>query len=656
MGIPVKFAVNLLALDDPGGYLITLPEQLCVWAIDGTFRLPLAIGLLLLLLSGSALSSAAEVAFFSLTPARLNEAPETLSREALIRLLDRPKTLLATVLLLNTLMNIGIILTADGLLRDALPADWPAGVSVLLRVAAIGGLILLFGDVIPKVYARRSALRFSLLISLPMTLAVRIVRPFTWPLTRFSSLLDKRIRRRSKTLSMEELSDVLELTSEKTTDTENQKILKGIVRFGALDVTAIMTPRSDVAMIDIDTPFDEVLLAITENGYSRMPVFRDNGDRIEGILFIKDILPYLGESATFAWTRLIRKPFFVPPSKKIDDLLTEFQSKKVHMALVVDEFGGFGGLVTLEDVIEEIVGEINDEYDDDDVDYYRMNEANYIFAGKTSVQDFLRILDFERNFFDGFENEPESVAGILLELFGKIPARNETVAYKNLTFRILNADNRRINRVKVSIMSENTDPGTRPGGTGLTLSAVVLMASAFLFSCGNGKELIARPKGYCIVSFPKKEYRLYDSLCPFTFDYPVYANIEPFRRDPSKTCWFDVTFPRYHATLHMSYENVSGDFAKFSEDQHTLAYKHTSKANAITEILLDDPGHKLWGIVYDIEGDAASNYQFHVTDSQAHFLRGSLYFDFKANADSVAPVLNFLEKDVMHLAESVRWK
>lgn len=642
-------------MDDPGGYLIPSLHPLGLVAFNGAFNLPLAIVSVLLLLLGSAITSASEVAFFSLTPAKLDDVPDTASKQTLQKLLDRPKTLLATILLLNNMMNLGIIVMSGAFLRHVdlgHMADWA---QLLVQIAAVTVLILLFGEVMPKVYARRFALRISLVLAAPMLVLMRLVRPLTWPLTQLSVLLDKTVRKRNKTLSVEELSDALELTSDEEVNAEDQKILKGIVRFGALDVTAIMTTRSDVAMLDIETPFDQVLHTITENGYSRIPVYRGNSDNIEGILFIKDILPYLNESADFAWAKLLRKPFFVPPSKKIDDLLTEFQTKKVHMALVVDEFGGFAGLVTLEDVIEEIVGEINDEYDDDDVDYYKMNDSNYIFAGKTSVQDFLRILDFDLDYFDGLEGEPESVAGVLLELFGKIPERNETVSYKNLTFRILNADNRRINRLKVSIMPEHSEPESRLGG-GLALVLLLFLTTASLFSCGGDEELIARPKGYCVISFPKKEYQRYDSLCPFTFDYPMYAGIQPFRRDPSKTCWFDVVFPTFDATLHMSYENVKGNFVQHSEDQHTLAYKHTSRANGISEILVENPREKVWGIVYDIEGDAASNYQFHVTDSQTHFLRGSLYFNFKANADSVAPVLDFLKKDVMHLVETVKWK
>lgn len=616
--------------------------------------MPWGVGLVMVLLLVSALTSASEVAFFSLTPARLNDVAESSAKTKLLKLLDKPRILLGTILLVNNMANIGIVVLSNDLMRNIEFSGMPPWLVFLVQVVSVTFVILLFGEVIPKVYARRFSLRLSLLFSHPASMGVRLLKPLTYPLGRFSSLLDRRIKKKNIDLSMEKLSDALDLTKEEEVSAEDQKILKGIVEFGTLYVRSIMTPRPDVLMVNINLRFDELLQNILEMGYSRIPVYGETNDQIEGILYIKDILPHLNEAADFDWTKVIRKPFFVPESKKVDDLLKEFQGKKMHIALVVNEYGGFEGLVTLEDVIEEIVGEINDEFDDDDVDYHKMNDSNYIFAGKTSTQDFLRIIDFDRNFFEGLESE--SIAGILLELHEKIPVRNEAVPYKNLVFKILNADNRRINRVKVSIMSENaeTESGARFGGV---FGMLMLFAvSAGLFSCGGGADPVPRPKGYSIVSFPKKEYRMYDSICPFTFEYPVYAGIQPFRRDPSKSCWFDITFPAYAATLHLSYENVKGRFAQVSEDQHTLAYKHTSKANAIQEIFVEAPEDKVWGIVYDIEGNAASNYQFHVTDSQTHFLRGSLYFDFKANPDSVAPMLDFLKKDVMHLVETVKWR
>jgi putative hemolysin len=644
-------------LDDPGGYLITFPFQLWLSESGSAINTYFGIGLIVFLLICTALVSAAEVAFFSLSSSILETAKDSYAKSKVVSLLDKPKKLLATILLMSNMLNIGVIIVSNDLMRHIHFGDTPGWLRFLIQVVAVSFIIILFGEVIPKVYARRFGLNISLFFSQPMIIFVKLLGPFTWPLTQFSKIIDKRVKQQEKGLSAENLSDAIELASNENGDAEGHKILQGIAQFGSLDVTVIMTPRGDVTMVDRDIPFNELLQSILENGYSRIPVFREDSDHIEGILFIKDIIPYLHSAADFEWQTLVRKPFFVPENKKIDDLLKEFQSMKMHMALVVNEFGGFQGIVTLEDIIEEIVGEINDEYDDDDVDYFKMNDSNYIFAGKTSIHDFLRIIDFDLNFLEEFENDFESIAGIILEVSGRIPARNETVSYKKLTFRILNSDNRRINRVKVSIMPENKESETGPS-LGSTFPVLLLLGflASFLFSCGSDTDVIPRPKGYCEVTFPAKEYQRYDSLCPFTFEYPVYSKIRPFTRDLSKTCWFDVVFPKYAATLHLSYEDVSNNFAKYSEDQHELAYKHTSKANAIEEIFVEAPQDKVWGIVYNIEGDAASNYQFHVTDSQRHFLRGSLYFDIKANADSVAPVLNFLKKDVMHLVETVKWK
>ena len=644
-------------MDDPGGYLISFPYQLWLYGSESTFSLPFAVSLTIFLLLCAALVSMAETAFFSLSLSNMESVPEGSGKLKLLRLLGNPKSVLATILLVSNMLNIGVILLSDDLMRNIDFGNTPDWVRFLIQVVAVSFVIILFGEVIPKVYARRYGLRLSLFFSHPILFLVRILKPFTWPLTQFSSIVDKRVKRQGKGFSVENLSDAIELASDEKTDAEDHKILKGIAHFGSLDVTVIMTPRSDVVMVDWESSFDELLQTILENGYSRMPVFKEKTDQIEGILFIKDIIPHIHSDKNFEWHTLIRKPFFVPENKKIDDLLKEFQKMKMHMGLVVDEFGGFEGLVTLEDIIEEIVGEINDEYDEDDVDYYKMNDFNYIFAGKTSLHDVLRIINFELDFFEEFENEIESVAGLILELSGKIPARNETVSYKNLTFRILNADNRRINRVKVSIMPEHTETESSSifGGI-LPPLALVLVIATFLFSCGGESDLIPRPKGYYEIEFPKKEYQQFYGPCPFTFEYPVYARIRPYQRDPSKTCWFDIIFPQYKATLYMSYEDVGNNFAKYSEDQHELVYKHVTKANAIEEMFIEAPEDKVWGIVYNIEGDVASSYQFHLTDSQKHFLRGSLYFDFQANADSVAPVSKFLKKDVMHLVETVKWK
>ncbi len=643
-------------MDDPGGYLIYLFPQLHQWMFAGAFHPTVGILSVILLLIISGLISASEVAFFSLSPKELDQIEEGPAKKRLTVLLGKPKSLLATILLLNNTVNIGIVVVSDDLLKNVSWQNTPDWLVFSIKVVLITFVILLFGEITPKVYATKHNLTLAKFFSGVMSFLVRMFRPFTWTLVTMSSFLDNRLKKKGNAFSVEKLTDALELTTGEEISDEEHKMLKGIAEFGSLDVYSIMTPRTDVAMVNVEMPLPTVLHEILKTGYSRMPVFREKEDQIVGILYIKDILPYINEAEDFAWPKLLREPFFVPENKKIDDLLKEFQSKKMHMALVVDEFGGFEGLVTLEDIIEQIIGEINDEHDDDAVDFHKITDHEFIFAGKTSVTDFLRIVDFEKDFFADIESEPETLAGVLLELSGKIPSREQKITFKNITFRVLNADSRRVNRLKVSIAPDDESQGVVVK-TRMPLGFIFFgLVLSFFTSCGGDKEPIPRPKGYWEIAFPKKEYRMYDSLCPFTFEYPVYAQISPFTRDVSKICWFDIVFPDYRATLHVSYEDVGNDFVRFSEDQHTLAYKHTSKANAIEEIFIEAPEDRVWGIIYDIQGDAASNFQFHVTDSQRHFLRGSLYFDFKANQDSTSPVLDFLKQDITRLVETVKWK
>jgi putative hemolysin len=643
-------------LDDPGGYLISLFPQLHQWLFAGSFHPTLGILSVVILLIVSGLISASEVAFFSLSPKEIDQIEEGTAKKRLTALLGKPKSLLATILLLNNTVNIGVVVVSDDLLKNVSWQNTPEWLAFLVKVVLITFIILLFGEITPKVYATKHNLTLAKFFSGIMFFLVRMFRPFTWILVNMSSFLDNRLKKKGNAFSVDKLTDALELTTGEEISDEEHKMLKGIAEFGSLDVYSIMTPRTDVAMVNVAMKMPEVLHEILKTGYSRMPVFREKEDQIVGILYIKDILPFLNETEDFVWPKLVREPFFVPENKKIDDLLKEFQSKKMHMALVVDEFGGFEGLVTLEDIIEQIIGEINDEHDDDAVDFHKITDSEFIFAGKTSVTDFLRIVEFEKDFFADIESEPETLAGVLLELSGKIPAREQKITFKNITFRVLNADTRRVNRVKVSILPGG-DSKEVFGKTRLPLGIVSgIFLLSFFSSCGGDKDPIPRPKGYWEIAFPQKEYQRYDSLCPFTFEYPVYARISPFSRDASKTCWFDIVFPDYRATLHLSYEDVGKDFVRFSEDQHTLAYKHTSKANAIEEIFIEATEDRVWGIIYDIQGDAASNFQFHVTDSQHHFLRGSLYFDFKANQDSTAPVLEFLKQDITRLVETVKWK
>jgi gliding motility-associated protein GldE len=310
---------------------------------------------------------------------------------------------------------------------------------------------LLLGEVIPKIYANRSPLKLAAFMAFPVYYLRTFLKPFSSILVSSTNFIDKRIKKRGHNISVNELSQALELTSDENDTDEDQKILEGIVRFGNLDVKQVMTSRVDVVSIDEKLSFSDVISIILESGYSRIPVHKDNFDNIRGVLYIKDLLSYLEEKDNFDWTKLIRKPFFVPENKKIDDLLREFQSKKTHLAIVVDEYGGSSGIISLEDILEEIVGEISDEFDDDDLVYSKLDEYNYVFEGKTSLNDVYRVLDISGELFEEEKGESESLAGFALEIFGRIPQKNEKTKFNDYLLTVDAADKRRIKRIKITL-------------------------------------------------------------------------------------------------------------------------------------------------------------------------------------------------------------
>jgi gliding motility-associated protein GldE len=414
---------------------------------------------LLVLLLCSALISGTEVAFFSLSQTDLDTLSTDKKDEALIiSLLEKPRKLLATILITNNFINILIVLLFATLAENLFGYfDYQIDVyffqlplRFLIEVILVTFLILLFGEVLPKVYASRNALRFSKLMSKFISSVNVLLTPFSLPLISLTKWVENRLGNKNNSISVETLSQALELTSEGATTKDEQKILEGIVNFGNTETIQIMKPRIDIFALSDEESYEEVLEKILKNGYSRNPVYQENIDNIIGVLYAKDLLAHLNKK-NFKWQELIREPFFVPENRKLDDLLGDFRERKNHLAIVVDEYGGTSGLVTLEDVIEEIVGDINDEFDDEDLSYSRIDANNFIFEGKTTIKDFCRVLDDEdEEIFEEAKGESETLAGFLLEISGKFPKKGEKINFKKYTFTIEAVDVRRIQQIKAT--------------------------------------------------------------------------------------------------------------------------------------------------------------------------------------------------------------
>lgn len=432
------------------------PPSLLLWATVGITQFTSLIFLFVLLLC-SALISGAEVAFFSLTPANFitEDGKRSKTQNIVINLLEKPKKLLATILVANNFINIAIILLFDNLADDLF-----AGVNTeiygidlrfLFEVGLVTFLILLFGEILPKVYASRNKVQFSNFMAYPINFLDSFFSPLSTPMRAVTIYFHEKLGKQRSFISIDHLSQALELTSEEDTTREEQKILQGIVSFGNTDTKQVMRPRMDIFALNEESPFNEIIPEIIENGYSRIPVYRENIDNVIGILYIKDLLPYLGQK-TFTWTGLLREPYFVPENKKLDDLLNEFKDKKNHLAIVVDEYGGTSGLISLEDIIEEIVGDISDEFDDEDLIYSKLDENNFVFEGKTPLKDFYKIVKIEDTLvFEDQKGEADTLAGFLLEISGGFPKKNDVITFLNYSFTIEVIDDKRIKQIKLSI-------------------------------------------------------------------------------------------------------------------------------------------------------------------------------------------------------------
>ena len=442
---------------DPDAYLCQLANVFNGISVHSpTISAIIAIVLAGLLLLVSGFASASEIAFFSLSPSDLNAVDEKKhpSDEKIRKLLDDTERLLATILITNNFVNVTIIMLCNFFFMNVFVFHSPLAEFLILTVI-LTFLLLLFGEIMPKIYSAQKTLAFCRFSAPGIWMFRSLFYPVASMLVRSTSFLNKHFARKNHNISVDELSHALELTDKAELKEENN-ILEGIIRFGGETAKEVMTSRLDVVDLDIRTPFKDVLQCIIENAYSRIPIYSENRDNIKGILYIKDLLPHLNK-VDFRWQSLIRPAYFVPETKMIDDLLRDFQANKIHIAIVVDEFGGTSGIVTMEDIIEEIVGEIHDEYDDEERTYAVLNDHTWVFEAKTQLTDFYKITKVDEEVFDEVAGDSDTLAGLLLELKGEFPALHEKVTYDHYEFEVLEMDNRRILKVKFTINTLPSD-------------------------------------------------------------------------------------------------------------------------------------------------------------------------------------------------------
>ncbi len=440
---------------DPYASLLSLLISISFNGFNTSTIVSIAVLLLLLLLS--ALISASETAYFSLRPADINFLKEKLGAggEKILKLRDQPKLLLATILIVNNLVNISIVILSSTITLTLFDFQDNVLVAFLIQVVAITSLILLVGEITPKIYANKEPLKIAQLMANPLQAFIIIFKPLSYILMGSTSFLEKRLVNKSQSLNMSDLSAAIEITTDESTPPEEKKMLKGIATFGEKEASSIMKSRVDITAVDSKTPFEQLLEIILDSGYSRIPVYEGSLDKILGVLYIKDLLPFLHQKE-LEWLPLIRPAFFVPESKKINDLLQEFREKKIHLAIVVDEYGGTAGLLTFEDIIEEIVGDISDEFDkESDTSFYTKTAADtFVFEGRTNLVDFNKVMGLDDHYFDEVQGESDTLAGLLLELEGRIPEEGVKINCKDFEFEVVEADARRIKSIQVTFLQK----------------------------------------------------------------------------------------------------------------------------------------------------------------------------------------------------------
>lgn len=440
-----------MELGDPLPVSIFLMTDISFYPI--TFGVIFGFIILIILLALSNLVSGAEAAFFSLSPANLKYIGDNKSKtnSLILELLEKPEQLLASILIANNFINVGIVILSAYLTNIVVDFSQAPILGFVFQVVVITFILLLFGEIIPKVLATSKALPFSRFMSFPLFVIGKLFKPFTYLLVSSTAQMNRRFSSH-RNISLDELGDALDITSGQ--HPAEEKILRGIVNFGHTEVSEIMRPRLDVVAIEVTKGFNKLKSIVIESGYSRIPVYENSFDEVRGVLYVKDMIPYIDNPDDFNWQKFIREPYFIPESKKINVLLSEFQTNRIHLAIVVDEYGGTCGIVSLEDILEEIVGEISDESDEEVSLYTKIDEHNYVFEGKILLNDFAKVVNVDDSVFDDVRGEAETLAGVILEMMGALPKKNDTITHKFFKFTIDSVDNKRIRRIKVSIYND----------------------------------------------------------------------------------------------------------------------------------------------------------------------------------------------------------
>lgn len=618
--------------------------------------LPLETALLLLpLLLISGLISASEVAFFGVSPKTM-EALETTHPKTFAKvnnLLDHPNRLLATILISNNFTNILIVLLSS-MASSSLPflAAWPSWLQFTFQALGVTSIILIFGEILPKILATHRGKGVLVLMATPLSVVGLITHPLGSLLLLSGRLITGNAIKGGQTLSNEELSAVIDMAEGVEISDEERKIWKGIVEFGKITASETMKPRTDIVGIETKKSYQQVLALILQSGYSRIPVYSESLDQVSGILYVKDLIPYLSEQAGFNWNQLARKPFFVPENKPIDDLLKEFQLKKMHMAIVVDEYGGCSGLITLEDIIEEIVGEINDEFDDEEIVYSKLDEHTFVFEAKTTLIQMCRIVDLPFEALGPAGEEADTIAGLLLHLHQKLPAKGVKINTPKIEYCVESADQRRIKRVKVYIKhAEKAKTG------GLALFWAFLMGFS-LMSC-DAVVPQPKPKGYPRIELPSNASKALNYPGPFEFEIAQVAVVRPAPERPEFPggLWLNIDYFDFRSTIYLTYLPVTNNLPELLDAANQQVYQgHVTMSEGIEERAFVDSDRKVFGRIFQLLGPVATPVQFYLTDSAQHFLRGSLYFNYAANYDSIAPILTYLNQDIDRMMSSLVWK